>query len=133
MLIFDNNDLSNCTKFFFFEEVNTRKTPCCNKICCCNKQKIFATNTYCNEKTSLPIIAINSVAIGYHKKNLVAIVFCRNKEQNHGNKCGARYDAAHYPKPDNPKLETANCKSQGVGVRGLGIWDEGLGFGVFRV
>ena len=112
MFIFDNNDLSNCTKFFFYEEVNTRKTPCCNKISCCNKLKIFATNTYCNEKP-LPIIAINSVAIGYHKKILVAIVFCRNKEQNQRNKCRARDDAARYAKP-----ETQNLKPQTANPRG---------------
>lgn len=130
MFIFDNNDLSNCTKFFFFEEVNTRKTPCCNKISCCNKLKIFATNTYCNEKTSLPIIAINSVAIGYHKKILVIIVFCRNKEKNQGNKCRARDDAARYPKPEtqNSKPQTANTRGQGLGVWGIGF--QGLGFRV---
>ena len=117
MFIFDNNDLSNCTKFIFFEEVNTRKTPCCNKISCCNKLKTFATNAYWNEKTSLPIIEINSVAIGHHKKIEVTIVFCCNKEQNQGHKCRARDDAARYPKPETPKLETTNCESQGIGFR----------------
>ena len=99
-------------EFFFYEEVNTRKTPCCNKISCCNKLKIFATNTYCNEKP-LPITAINSVAIGYHKKIMVAIIFCRNKEQNQGNKCRARDDAARYIKP-----ETQNMKPQTANPRG---------------
>ena len=55
------------------------KKPYCNDIFCCNKLQIVAINLYCNEKLSLPTIAIKFVAIDYCNKNFIIIEFCCNK------------------------------------------------------
>ena len=42
-----------------------KKNALLPEIFWCNKLKIVAINTYCNEKFSLPTVAKNSLAMGY--------------------------------------------------------------------
>ena len=42
-----------------------KKKALLHEIFCCNKLKIVAINTYCNEKILLPTVAKNSMAISY--------------------------------------------------------------------
>ena len=65
--------------FFSLNKSLKEKIPIALNFFCRNKLKIVAINTYWSEKISLSTIAINSVAIGYHNKIFIAIVFCCNK------------------------------------------------------